>query len=242
MPSTAQEWLWEKWCEYWSQIDDLRTKHGAKLVYVNNGDLTEGFHHHSTQIHSVNPIDQHKMAAAVLSVPLSLNPDEVWIIRGTVAHVGPNASFEEALAREIGAEHDEETGTYSHWVKALKAHGKIIEFAHHARNWGRPWTKHTAVGTLAAEITYDYANDPGRRPAVVFRSDQHRWNDSGDIHPVRVVITGCFQLATSFIHKIAPGKLPHIGGASALVHPDGEIEVKKHKFPFERDEPVEVVA
>jgi hypothetical protein len=53
--------------------------------------------------------------------------------------------------------------------------------------------------------------------------------DTYDAHPVRVVQIAAWQLATSFIHRIAPGKLADVGGLIVVVN-DGQMTVEKVAF------------
>lgn len=232
--SKAQRWLWDCWESYWTRVQGVRRELGADLYVVFNGDMTDGDHHGTTQLASGNPTAQAACVDACLKVPLALKPDRMWVIRGTEAHVGKSGCHEERIAR--GLEKDgwpvvtnTETGTASHFHAKLDVQGVRFDFAHHGRVGTRPWTKATGPMTLAAETFYDHAKDGIPHPHLAVRSHFHQWADTYDAHPVRVVQIAAWQLATAFIHRIAPGKLADVGGLIAVVS-DGTLSVEKVHF------------
>jgi hypothetical protein len=233
--SAAQLWLWKNWNTYWQRVDAVRRLHDAELTEVFNGDLTEGWHHHSTAVLSGNPTAQAACVNAVLSIPLHMNPDHIAVIRGTPAHVGDGACYEERIA--VGMHKDgrpvipcEASGTYSHWHLRMELGGIRFDFAHHGRVGTRPHTKPNVVAGLAAEIFYNHASKGIPHPHIAIRSHMHQLVDTYDQHPVRVIQTPAWQLATSFIHRIAPGVLADIGGLIFVIK-DGQVEVEKVMFP-----------
>ncbi|HEX5437140.1 MAG TPA: hypothetical protein VFW98_08270 [Gemmatimonadaceae bacterium] len=228
--STAQCWLWANWLDFWGKADALRTAHDAALYTVFNGDLTEGSHHHSTQVLSGNPAAQAAVVNAAMAPVLALRPDRMFFVRGTEAHVGPSACHEERIAVGLTkdgrpVEGDPTSGTASWWHLRMAVHGHRLDFAHHGRMGQRPWTKHTGVGSLAAQIFYEHAAREEAYPQLAIRSHYHRHADSGSLHPTRVVQTPAWQLHTAFVHKVAPDSLADIGGLLILLAPDRPPDV-----------------
>jgi hypothetical protein len=222
--SKAQQWLWGLWLQYWERVSDTRDALGADLYLVVNGDVTDGDHHGTTQILSGNPTAQAAVVNAQLSVPLALKPDKLWFIRGTPAHVGKSAAFEERIA--LGLRKDgrpvvmsEQTGAASHWHARLDIHGVRFDFAHHGRVGQRPWTKPNVTMNMAAEIFYEHARHGIPHPHIAVRSHMHQFVDTFHAHPVRAIQTPAWQLPTEFIHRIAPGALADIGGLIITVQP-----------------------
>jgi hypothetical protein len=220
--SKAQQWLWGHWLAYWHAVDTVRNHVGADLYVIVNGDITDGDHHGTTQILSGNPTAQAAVVNAQLRVPLDLRPDRLWFIRGTEAHVGKSAAFEERVA--LGLKKDgrpvvpcEDTGTASHWQARIDVHGVRFDFAHHGRVGQRPWTKTNVTMNMAAEIFYEHARHGIPHPHIAVRSHMHQFVDTGHSHPVRAIQTPAWQLPTAFIHRIAPGALADIGGLIAVV-------------------------
>lgn len=225
--SKAQQWLWQSWLDFWKRVDQIRTKEKARLFQVYNGDLTEGDHHGTTQILSGNSAVQGAVVAAAMKVPLSLQPDKIWLVRGTEAHVGKSAAAEEKIADGLRKNKnpivtDPHTKTASHWHARLEVDGVRLSFAHHGRMGQRPWTKINIVANLAAEIFYEFAAREEPYPHLAVRSHHHRYADTGGAHPVRVIQTPAWQLHTSFIHRIAPDSMADIGGLIIVIR-DGKI-------------------
>lgn len=226
-PSKPQVWLWECWERYWKTVAAARKAAKADLWVIYNGDCTEGDHHHTSQIISRNPDAQRYVADRVFGVPGALKPDRLFMVRGTEAHTGTAGSAEEALAKALGSERDEETGTWSRWRLRLMVHGLLVDCQHHGRMGQRPWTEQTIVATLAAQVFYEHARRGLRHPDLAFRSHLHRYADSGDAHPTRVVQTPAWQLKTSHVHKVAAESIADIGGVIAVIRPDHPPEIKK---------------
>lgn len=219
----AQRWLWERWLTYWKRVAAVRKEHGASLIAVVNGDLTDGgLHHGTTQLISPNPTSQAAVVDAALHAPKSLAPDQWLFVRGTDVHVGPSACFEERVALGLKKDGqpvimDTDTGTASHWHAKLEIDGVRLDFAHHGRVGSRPWTKPNVTANLAAEIFYNHAANGLPHPHLAFRSHMHQFVDTGGIHPVRVIQTPAWQLATAFIHRIAPGSIADVGGIIVVI-------------------------
>jgi hypothetical protein len=239
--SKAQLWMWSNWLDLWERAEALRGELGADLYCVFNGDLVDGNHHGTTQILSGNPNAQAAAVNACMAVPLALQPKGLVFIRGTDVHVGQSASAEERIADGLRRDKkpvvgNDATGAASHWHFKMERQGVRLDFAHHGRVGTRPWTKPNVVLNLAAEIFDDHARDDARRgssaptfPHVAVRSHMHQFVDTHDAHPTRVVQMPGWQLASSFIHRIAPGKLADIGGVF-LVIDRGAVTVKPIRY------------
>lgn len=226
--SKLQLWIWDWWQRYWDEADRLRAKYKADLLAEFNGDITEGNHHGTTQILSGNPTAQAAVVDACMAVPLSLKPEHMVFVRGTEAHVGKSACYEERIALGLWKDdrpviRDEDTGTASHWQWRAEIEGVRFDFAHHGRLGTRPWTKGNVTMNLAAEIFYEHAADGEPHPHVAVRSHLHRYFDTGDAHPVRVIQTPAWQARTAFTFRIASENMADIGGIFLLVD-DGNVE------------------
>ena len=231
----AQRWLWSNWLTYWKRVAAVRKEHRASLVAVVNGDLTDGgAHHGTTQLISANPTSQAAVVDALLHAPKSLEPDHWAFVRGTEIHVGTSACYEERVALGLKKDGqavimDAETGTASHWHLKMEIDGIRLDFTHHGRVGTRPWTKPNVVNSLAAEIFYNHAERGEPHPHIAIRSHMHQFIDTGSAHPTRVIQTPAWQLATAFIHRIAPGALADVGGL-ILVIKRGHVTVEPILF------------
>lgn len=211
--SDAQRWLWGLWEDYWRRVAERRKRERAGLYVVLNGDLVDGDHHGTTQILSGHPLAQLRALEEALSVPLALKPDRIFVVRGTEAHVGKSGASEEGIAERLGAVPDPTAGNRSWWHLRMEAAGVRLDVTHHGRTAYRPWTYANAANLLAAQIFYEHASTGEPHPHLAIRSHFHRWNDSHDAHPTRVVQLGAWQLQTAYVHKVAPKTLADIGGA-----------------------------
>lgn len=226
--SKAQLWMWQCWRDFWAKADATRQAHDADLYQLFNGDLVDGNHHGTTQIVTGNPNGQSVIFGDIIKVPLALKPAGIWVTRGTDAHVGQSACAEERIADGLRKNKDPivsetTTGAASHWNAKAVFHGFRFDFAHHGRVGTRPWTKPNVVLNLAAEIFHDHAvadfdaNRPPTAPHIAVRSHMHQFVDTGNAHRTRVIQTPAWQLATSYINRIAPGKLAEVGGVIIVI-------------------------
>lgn len=237
--SKAQVWLWDRWLDFWRQVEETRAREKATLHVVLNGDLTDGDHHGTTQILSGNPTAQAAVVNAQLQEMLRLSPDSIHVVRGTEAHVGKSAAFEERIALGLFKDgrpvvKDEATGTASHWQAKLDIQGVRLDFAHHGRVGTRPWTKPNVTMNMAAEIFFEHARHGLPHPHLAVRSHMHQFVDTGSCQPVRVIQTPAWQLATAFIHRIAPGAIADVGGLILTIR-GGQLDVRPVLY---RPEPV----
>jgi hypothetical protein len=233
--SKAQQWVWAHWLDYWRIVQSERERLGAELLVVVNGDATDGDHHGTTQILSGNPTAQAAALNAIIDIPRKLKPDRWLFVRGTEAHVGKSAAFEERVA--LGLMKDgqpvipcEETGTASHWHARLDVHGVRLDFAHHGRVGQRPWTKPNVTLNMAAEIFYEHSRHGIPHPHLAVRSHMHQYVDTHHAHPVRAIQTPAWQLPTAFIHRIAPGALADIGGIVLTIAPGEDAPEERYSL------------
>ena len=232
--SKAQLWLWENWRDFWGRVDAQRKASGASLYQVYNGDMTEGDHHKTTQILSGNPTAQATVVNEVMRVPLALKPEGIIVVRGTEAHVGASACYEERIASGLRKDGykvlvDDATGNASHWHFEMDVQGVRFDFAHHGRVGARPWAKPNAVHAPAPEIFYNAAANERPFPHLAVRSHMHQYVDTHDSHPTRLIQMPAWQLATAFIHRIAPNALADVGGLIITVT-EGEMTVEPVRY------------
>ena len=124
---------------------------------------------------------------------------------------------------------DDATGNASHWHFEMDVQGVRFDFAHHGRVGARPWTKPNAVHALAMEIFYNAAANQRPFPHLAVRSHMHQYVDTHDSHPTRLIQMPAWQLATAFIHRIAPNALADVGGLIITVT-DGEMTVEPVRY------------
>lgn len=236
--SKTQRWLWQCWEAYWKRVAEVVEQEGADLYTVFNGDLIEGDHHNTSQIASRNPNAQAGIVNAAMAVPLSLKADRIFVIRGTEAHVGQSASGEERIADGLRrdkrpVEGDPETGTASWWHWRGLIHNTLLDITHHGRTGQREHTRGSAAVLHAHDIFLSHTKNGERHPDLCFRGHYHRFNDSYDACPTRVITTGAWQLKTGHVHKVAADSMADIGGAITIITEKG-YEVEKVKYKASR--------
>lgn len=201
LPSEWQRWTWDKWIETWQRAEDITR--GYRRFLICNGDLTDGFHHQTFQIITANPEIQRRIVLESLKPALALNPERILVVRGTSAHVGEQANFEEGIARELGAHGDRVNGTHSHWNYYGTVAGATIKVFHHGKLGQLPWTEQASIQRLAWSVRTQYDRAGGKPPDLVFVGHLHKWGDSGEFScPTRVLMAPGWQGATQHVHKI----------------------------------------
>jgi len=109
-----QRWIWRKWRGYWQQVAEARAAHDARLVVILNGELADDNYHATTQLVTRNPADMMRLAIECLTPMLELQPNAIYVTRGTEAHSGVSGWLDEKIADDIGAR-AAKAGTASHW-------------------------------------------------------------------------------------------------------------------------------
>jgi hypothetical protein len=230
-PSRAQEWLWQAWVDGWDRVGECAHKHNAPIWWINNGDLVDGDHHNTYQIVSRNSIQEREIVRDILDIPLLLQPEHIFFVRGTETHVGQGACSEESIARALSDDwpvawaHDPHTASW--WYLPLECEGVLLDILHHGRTGLRPWTQYNASALLAAQIVMERVSNRERIPDLAIRSHYHRYSDSYEAQRCRVIQTPAFQLATAYVHRRVPESLADIGMVWLVIDGD-QYEVHKH--------------
>jgi hypothetical protein len=216
MPSNAQVWQFERWIEFWDEVDEIRRQHNATLIASLNGDLVDGDHHGTAQIITRNTLVQGDCAKSVIDYgPCRIGYDAMLVERGTESHVGKQAMHEEALARLLpGVVADPENPeNYSVYHRRARIGGKLFDFQHHGRTGYRPWTKGSMISILAVEIATRAAFAGLPIPDFAIRSHVHQWACSDkSCSPTRAMTTPPWQLKTMFGHMVAAEAIAGCGG------------------------------
>jgi len=207
--SKAQRWIWRCWLDFWQYVDNLDR---SALYVVINGDIFEGLHHNTTQLVSHNENTQFDMAVRVLE-PVARQADHLFIVRGTEAHTGPSAQWEERIADDLSAARDRVGLTASWWHLPLDVEGVLLDIGHHPQTSSRrPWTQDQAAARQAA-ITWAEYHDIGQEPpAVVVRSHVHQFA-RGYRGDTLGVFCPPWQITTAFGRRLGTGRrIEPIGG------------------------------
>jgi hypothetical protein len=243
-PSKFQRFIWKKW-RYFCDVFVPETIHDEPFYLIHNGDALDGMHHGTTTTITNNWKDQIKIAEQVLA-PVVERAARYYHIRGTEAHVGPSAQYEEILARNLGAHPDGE-GNYSRydlWLRFGVRNDILLHALHHIGSTGSQAYESTAVNKELMEA-YVEAGRWGRRPPdVLVRSHRHRAYEckipagKGSAYSI---VTPAWQGKTPFTWKIPGARQsePQFGGVILREAPDGVWYPKSYTVSLERNEPEE---
>lgn len=236
--SKVQSWLWEKFGDFCERTAKRQRELNADLYLGLNGDAVDGFHHGTTELLSANPNAQAAVVNACMQKLLALKPKHIVITRGTEAHVGKSASAEERIADGLRRDGwpiitDPDTGTSSWWHFRANLQDVLLDVTHHGRTGQREHTRGSAAVLHAHDILLSHAKRGERHPDLCLRGHHHKFNDSGDACPVRVITSGAWQTKTSYVHKVAADSVSDIGGHHIIIEA-GDYQVEKVEYPIAR--------
>jgi hypothetical protein len=229
---TARRWL------YWTFTDILKQvkeKARGDIYGLINGDVIESdAKNRSWQTITRNQSDIHAMACDTWE-PFFEMCKGVWVTRGTEAHTGKSAHFEEDFAKNFtNTMRDEETGRASWWYLPLILDGVKMDVAHHPRaGSGRPMNSQSGIDRVASDTLFTYANDGEIPPQLVIRSHLHGYRDSRDAFRTRAIITPAMSLLTSYVYRIGINVSQPVGAIMIYCH-EGKYHVEPLLYPVRK--------
>jgi len=240
--SILQLKLFEMWRYFWGEWVPDVTK-GEPFAVVVNGDSMDGVHHNSVTQISHNLVDQQRIAYALLYPVYQQCGGQLYMLRGTEAHVGKSGQSEEALAEQLNAIPDS-AGNFARWDLWADVGGGLVHFTHHIGTTGRTHYESSAVMAELGEAYAEAGRWQNRAPNVVVRSHRHRHIE------VRVptksgygisFVTAGWQLQTPFVWRMPGGRssLPQIGG-SLIRKGDHDLYTRHKVWDIGRSETVEL--
>lgn len=242
MPSKFQGKLWSWWQEFWGEFVPIATRNEPYGVIM-NGDAVDGSHHGATTQWSQNIGDQASHAAKIFAPIVQACEGRYWHVRGTEAHVGKSAEYEERLARELRAIPNEEGQHARYDLWKVVGGAKLVHCLHHIGTTGSQAYESTAVHKELVEEFAEAARWRRTPPDIIVRSHRHRHfettiatgNDAGEVGRAHAVVTPCWQGKTPFVWKIPGGRLstPQFGGV-VIRYTDGELFIRSFVKTIER--------
>jgi hypothetical protein len=234
LASPGQRSLWRNWQDFCQKAQDTANAWKAPLVSVFNGDLIETDHKlRSHQIITRNKATLQRMTQEVMR-PLVDYSEQVYIVRGTEAHVGPSAEYESMAAQDLtnNVGPDEKRGIYSWWNLDLDVNGTTFDISHHGKLGQLPWTKVNGAMSLAGQLIIEYVEEGLKPPKVAIRSHLHRYADTGtNFDSIRLIATPAWQMATAYVHRSVRGrKRADIGGLIFVCYPEGTYDVEVVRY------------
>jgi len=239
-PSKFQLKMWAFWTEFWTVWVPEVTR-GEPYAVLHNGDAIDGVHHGATNQWSHNMEDQVDHAYKILQPIADAAEGGYYHVRGTEAHVGKSANFEEQLAKRLGARPSSE-GQYARWDLWKRVGSALVHCLHHIGTTGSSAHESSAVN---AEMTAEYVeaarwgNEP---PDYVVRSHRHR-SIAVDLNSSKGyaagIVTPAWQGKTPFAWKVPGARLsvPQFGGV-LIRQGDEEHYYRRKVWSIERS-PVE---
>lgn len=216
--SKFQRKVWGFWEEFWMEWVPSVIR-GEPYDVIVNGDVIDGTHHHGTTQISHNIEDQLTIAEMALKPQIKrcrASGGKYYHIRGTEAHVGQSAVYEEMLAKRLGAIPNDEGqhARYDIWKRVGPA---LVHCLHHVGTTGSAAHEASAVN---AELTAEYveaARWHRQPPDYCVRSHRHRFIavDVGSANGyAAAIVTPAWQGKSPFAWKIPGARLsePQFGG------------------------------
>jgi hypothetical protein len=233
--SPLQLAIWENWQIFWEEWIPQVT-HNEPYSLVINGDIMDGVHHNSVTQITHNLADQQKIAEMCLKPIMKKTDGNIYIVRGTEAHVGQSAENEEKLARSLGVLPDE-AGNYSRNELWIRTGSALCHFTHHIGTVGSAAHESTAVHKELTESFVEAGRWGDEPPQIVIRSHRHRCSEvripamkNGETCYAISFTTAGWQGKTPFTFKCSGARItqPQIGGSLIRV---GDEEVHtRHKY------------
>jgi hypothetical protein len=163
----------------------------------------------------------------------------VYVTRGTQAHTGLQAEYEELFASNFdNTIRNPETNRFTWWHLPLILDGVRIDACHHPRGGGggaRPQNSQSGVDRIAADTLFFYANNREAPPHLVIRSHLHGYRDSYDAFATRAIITPPMSLLTPYPRRLGINFSEDVG--AVLIYCDNsEYFVEPLKYPVRKPE------
>lgn len=208
------------------------------VVFLHNGDLTEGLHHDTHQV--LLPGVKGPQIEIALDLLENiwfehLDPMAILFTRGTESHVGKAAELEEAVAKILAergypVKKTPDTNTWTGYYWEVTLGGHVIWAAHHGRTGRTPRTKASLLALRGSDIFVQTAKDNFERerrgldpepiPRLVIGSHHHQRADGGTEFPTRWIQLGCWTFRNSYAHKVASFSREDLGGAFVYCSPE----------------------
>ena len=230
--------MWKYWRASWRQIKEVAGE--DEIIWVNNGEPTDGDHHGTYQIWSKRRTDQFNAALECLLIPSQM-ATRSFFIRGTQAHSGPGFDVEDQIAQELGG-----WKLRSHKKIELTLQGNRFFFAHHGPSPG--YRDHTWGDPIRRELRdqFNRAIKRGRMPPQYYvwaHYHQKAYETltieyKGEDFTMHGFIVPGWQLDTAYISRLKKGEDIFEIGLLYFIIEDGHVE---HKWIVDRRDTTERV-
>ena len=233
-PSQSQEWLRQRWLEFWGDVMLAADVYHAPVLAVINGDWGDVNRHSQYQL--IEPVNTDVILDWMVEVvePVRKVAQRVFVTRGTEAHTGGVGWLENRAAKEIGAEPDPSTGQPSWWVLRMAVEGVNLLITHHpGTNSLRPWMRGGAANRAAAMVMDAFYGEDWQPDVAVFGHVHHN-EDSLDNHPVRTIFNRSWTLKDALSYRVGFGIQQDVIGGLMVVCGGGRYRVVKRGYALPR--------
>jgi UDP-2,3-diacylglucosamine pyrophosphatase LpxH len=233
--SVIQKQLHRFWNEFWDWT--YARLNGEPFVLVHNGDVIDGEHHQSKE----NITNQFSVQVGMAEELLKPHVDKsvgFYCIRGTEAHSGKSAEYEEIIAKHLGAIKCEETGAYTRYQMFAELGNQLIDFSHHiGTSSAHAYKSSPAMRVMAA--SFATAGEWGLRvPNILIRGHSHDYVEVKRPN-CRVVVCPSWQAKTAFVWRVDTAVTPVIGGLIIREGSEG-VHIREKIFTVKRPDAVTI--
>ena len=208
--STGQRWLWQSWGKFVDRVRGL-----SDPILIMAGDIIDcDIRQRSYQLITRNVTTVIKIATDILD-PLIKMCTKTYVLRGTAAHVGLSAEYEEQIASDFGAVQNPETEKSSWYRLFLKVEDVKVMVSHHGKGLGQE--PNASAARMAARIQLNCTDYYNICPDLAVFAHNHLWADSHDAHRTRVVYLPSWCLASEYAFRLGTIQPANIGAAIITV-------------------------
>jgi len=198
-PNPTQKRIRPLWLQSIREIAQARKN--KRLIVVNLGDATDGFHHNSIQESLFGKADQAEAHVEIMWEFLEgtgfskRHGDQLHYVQGTEIHTG---DIEEGIAKELRAEKNTVTGLYVSDILTLNINGSIHRFQHHGRGRGEGANEGNQLRNSLRNVYFDRQKEGLGRLDVIWSGHTHAhawesWNvrEGDNFHTIHEAICKC---------------------------------------------------
>ncbi len=226
-PTSEQVKIRKHLLKFAGEVKEARKN--KRVVFVVNGDVIDGDHHHSGDVFTVDMMEMSDLAIEIIAEFQKLigwqRGDELYITRGTDVHT---KNFENYIGRELGAMMAGDF--YVHDLLKLQINGQEVWYVHHGPRLGMGANEGNALRNWLKAIYFDCIKDGQKHPDIVFTGHVHQpgyapyeTREKMVYKLMHGIITPSWQMKTRYAHMAAPVAKNKIGGVYQLITAGGMI-------------------
>lgn len=203
--NAVQAWFYQCWIDATTKwLPSIVGRDPWALILA--GDLIEGDHHRTKQIHS-NNVDDHVAAATLLLDPLAKQAAHTLVVRGTECHTH---NSEEHIGRALKSMKFADTGRHSTDKLYMEIHECPIVVNHHISATSRIWLEASAFSIFLIAEQAEQMRAGRMPPRVLVSGHRHRFGCFENGHGMTIVCPP-WQASTRHTAKAVPMALPMPG-------------------------------